>query len=83
MSKANTPATSENTVEGKNARGKNHVGYIGARISMKQLKRLLATSTPEARAVLKANFLPRYKVRQDGKGTMGLYKEDDHKRSRA
>ncbi len=81
MKKNDTKNT--DTAETKNARKENRVGYIGTRISGKQLHRMLAsTPSPEAREVLKSIFLPRYKVRQDAKGTMGWYKEPDNRSSR-
>lgn len=53
-SNSSTPATKEKTRE-------NHVGYIGARVSQKQMKMMLRNMTPEARKVFKSAFCPNMK----------------------
>lgn len=77
-----TPATAATTVETKRARAEDRVGYVGARISQRQLKRMLVGCTPEARIVLKSIVLDNFKVRQDLKGTMDWARDDD-KRAKA
>lgn len=81
--KNTTPATSATpSVETKRSRAEDRVGYVGARISQRQLKRMLVGCTPEARVVLKSVVLDNFKVRQDRKGTMD-WARDDEKRAKA